>query len=466
MKIYKKVILYKLGRYQEDFEYIFPNIKIEKYITDKKISNYNNKKCICIKDLNKKQKTIIVICDRKNNKITKQFDKLKFKEYKDYIFLEDFAKILDQKTTIRTRILDYLYKKYKKESFEPYCLSNSEMFKKMIYTDAQDSFKCLQPFEYAQIQKFGFVFPCCEGWALENIGNILYSTPKKVWNSTRARIYRLSIINKTYSFCSFENCPYLNKKIKQDIRFEDLEVKKTPKRICIAFDDSCNLKCKSCRNCFLNNNHKKKYIYINNNIIKKLKKSKWLNNSEHLIMASNGEVFFSKFYKKILFSDKITKRDSICIHTNGTLLTKKILDKLCSKYKDISFFISLDACTQETYKKLRFGGNFNILKRNLEYISQAKKEGKIKYVSILFVLQSANYKELIDTAKLAIKLNFDRLDVTKIMNWGTFTEEEFKKVSMFDENDKPKKELIEVLKNPIFDSKDIEFWGNVLTKKK
>lgn len=46
-----KVILYKLERFQQDFEYIFPNIKIKKYITDNNIKTYNNKERINIKKI-------------------------------------------------------------------------------------------------------------------------------------------------------------------------------------------------------------------------------------------------------------------------------------------------------------------------------------------------------------------------------------------------------------------------------
>ena len=465
MKYYKKVILYKLGRFQEDFEYMFPNIKVEKYITDRKINEYNNKECIYIKNLTRKLNNIIVICDRKDSLAIKQFDKLNFREFKDYIYLEDFGKILDDKMSLRARVLDSLYKRRKKEEYNLYSLSNSEMFKKMIYTDSQEDVRCSKPFDYVQIQKYGFVFPCCEGWATQHIGNILYSNPKKVWNSTRARLFRLSIINKTYAFCSFDNCPLLQKKKKVDSRFNDLVVSNDPKTVCIAFDESCNLKCKSCRTCFLNNNNKKLYSYIHNDLVKKLKSSKWLNSADELIMASNGEVFFSKSYKEILFSEKINKRNSIIIHTNGTLLSKNTLDKLCKKYSDIEFFISLDACTKKTYESLRLGGNFGILMRNLENLSIARKEGRVKSVSILFVLQKDNYTELVDTAKLAIKLGFDKFDVTKINNWGTYSSTQFNDISMYDEFGRPKSELVKVLENPIFKSNKIEFKGSVFVKK-
>lgn len=472
MKKYKKVILYKIGRFQEDFEYIFPNIKVVKYITDDNIKTYNNIECINIKKLKEKFRNIIIICDRKNNDIIKKFNDLRFKEKKNFIFLEDFVKILDEKITLKIKLINYAYKRYKKyKKFKDWNIithniSNSEMFKKMMYTDPQGNLKCNQPFDYVQVQENGFIFPCCEGWAKENIGNFLYHKPIKVWNSTRARIFRLSIINKTYAFCSFENCPKLIKKENINSRFNDLVRKEIPKTVSIAFDASCNLKCRSCRNYSMNYNKIRVYSFVHDNMVKKLIKAKWLTDSEELIIASNGEVFFSKAYKGLLFSEKINRKKPIIIHTNGTLLTKKTLDKLCKKYSDIEFYLSLDACTKETYEKLRIGGKFDTLIKNLEYLSKVKKEGKIKTVSILFVLQKDNYKELVNTVKLAIKLGFDKFDITKINNWGTFTKEEFDKVSMYDKNDNAKKELIKVLNNPIFKSNKIEFKGNVLNNKK
>ena len=46
-------------------------------------------------------------------------------------------------------------------------------------------------------------------------------------------------------------------------------------------------------------------------------------------------------------------------------------------------------------------------------------------------------------------MEFDCVNLTHIRNWGTFTEEEFKKVSMFDGNGKMKPELAKVLEDPI-----------------
>lgn len=453
MKKQNKVILYNLGRYQLDFEYMFPDVIVEKYITDN--IEQLKKDVILLEHLEKNNQTLIIICDRKNAKYKEKFDAIKYKEGKNYLYLEDYVKVLDEKPSSKYKYIEekFWYNNYHPEK------SCSEMFKEMIYTDPRFDFDCFMPFNYVQVQTFGFVYPCCQGWAKYNIGNIYFTTPEKVWLSTKARLYRLSVENKTYAFCNPDNCPYLNDEHKIDIRGTNQKEKIKPEITCLAFDYTCNLHCKSCRNSRMNYNADKDYQAMYNNIVSKLTKSKWLESHE-LLVASQGEALLGKPYRKILFSDKINRK-SLTLHTNATLLNKQTLDKLINKYSEITIYISLDASTKETYEKIRTGGNFDFLMKNLKNISEAKKEGKIKYVSILFVLQRENYLELKDACKIAIDLGFDRFDVTRIFNWGTYTQEEFKQISMYDENGNAKEELKEVLKDPIFKTDKIEIVGNV-----
>ena len=227
---------------------------------------------------------------------------------------------------LKNQLGNFLKEKFWYNNFHPK-KSNSEMLKDMIYTDSRYDFDCIMPFNYVQIQTYGFVYPCCQGWAKYNIGNIFFDSPKKVWNSTTAKLYRLSVINKTYAFCEPNNCPYLSNPHQVNKRETCHYVKERPDSVCLAYDYTCNLMCKSCRNERMNHNNKD-YQVMYNDIVKKLHKYNWLDAKE-LYVASQGEAMLGKSYRKILFSDK-TNRKSIIIHTNGTLLNKANLDKLTS----------------------------------------------------------------------------------------------------------------------------------------
>lgn len=469
MKKTNKVILYKIGRYQEDFEYLFPNIKVEKYITTSNLSFYNNKECISLKKLDKKLKCPIIICDRKDETTTKKFNDIGLRENVDFMYMEDFGVILDEKVPSKTLKTIADYKVNHKIDLDYNSLTNSEMLKKMIYTDVTHNLQCDFPFKHAQIQPDGTVYPCCPGRSEENIGNIFHEDPNKVWNSNRAKLFRLSIINKTYAFCNLNYCQLAETHENHDRdRMKEPKLSKVPEETIIAFDETCNLKCKSCRKCSINYNNDPVRGKINETISKKLLNSNWLKGTKHLVMATQGEVFFSKSYQKILFSKNLKKLESLSLHTNGILLTPETLEKLCNNFKNtkISLNVSVDSINADTYEKLRIGGNMKILKRNLENIAKVRKEKNIEWVCWVCVLQKDNYKELPELAKYAIALKANRLDVTRILNWGTFTDEEFKEISMYDEKGNPKPELLEVLNDPIFESNEIKFIGCVFKDKK
>lgn len=461
----KKIIIYGIGRFSEDFLYLFPKVNICGYIvSNKKQKEYKGYKCYYEDNVDRSllKHKLLVICERRSKKIDKFLEKLNLVSKKDYYYLEDLGYLLnDKKDEFSAKFYKWYHLKIKKWKEYPDYVPNSIYFKEMIYRDSIDNIKCQFPFEYVQIQPKGYVYPCCSGWVKKEMGNITFKKPKEVWNSNLARLHRLSIINKTYTFCDIDSCPFMKKRVKTtNTRFTDLKETKSPTTVCVAIDNSCNLKCKSCRKNF-HNVKKGRHLKTLDRLATRIVESNWANDADELIMASQGEVFFSTTYRKMLFDSKITERDSIVIHTNGTLLTKKNLDRLCSIYKDIEIMISVDATTEETYKKIRCGGNFKQLMKNLENLSVAKKEGRVRKVNLLFVVQRDNYQEMPDFVRLVKRLDFDIADFSKIGNWGTFTDKEFEKISMFDENENPKEELVSILKDPIFKDKKVKADSNV-----
>ena len=125
--------------------------------------------------------------------------------------------------------------------------------------------------------------------------------------------------------------------------------------------------------------------------------------------------------------------------------------------------VSIDAATRETYEKVRRGGNFDVLRKNMEFASKLRKDGNLSYFRINFVVQSENYKEMIDFVEGGVELGVDEVFFSKVLNWGTYTSEEFKEISMMEEDgNTPKKELQRILydprmKNPIVDLGTIQY---------
>ena len=121
--------------------------------------------------------------------------------------------------------------------------------------------------------------------------------------------------------------------------------------------------------------------------------------------------------------------------------------------------VSIDAVTKETYEqKIRCGGNLEQLKKNMKFASELRKKGELCYLRMNFVVQRNNYKEMIPFVQWGEELGVDEIFFTKILNWGTYTDEEFENVSMMEKDGiTPKKELLEVLSDTyIKDSKIVD----------
>lgn len=126
----------------------------------------------------------------------------------------------------------------------------------------------------------------------------------------------------------------------------------------------------------------------------------------------------------------------------------------------IMLTVSVDAASKETYRRIR-GGNFDVLRENMKFASELRHNGQLSYFRMNFVVQKENYNEMIDFVQWGKALNVDEVFFTKILNWGTYTSEEFEQVSMMEKDGiTPKPELREVLNHPVMQS-DIVDLGTI-----
>lgn len=335
----------------------------------------------------------------------------------------------------------------------------SVMLEKTIYDKPIKGPHCSRPFgSYAEFSYGGGLYCCCISWVDLPFGNITSLDPDTVWNSIVAKIFRLSIINKTFSFCKKGSCKILPKNFEYDPSYVsdlyNLNVTE-PTNIIVSIDKSCNLKCKSCRNEFYTKISKDEKIILYQK--EHIKKSHWLSKASVLVFAGMGEVFLSKVYQELLYDTENLRRNFVHILSNGILFNEKAWEKLYSRYKNIDVSISIDAATEKTYKLLR-GGDWNTLLKNLQMLSKRRRENKIGKFRLSFVVQMCNYKEMELFVKIAEDLNVDEVRFQRILDSGSYSKEEFKKVSILDENGFLKNEVVEVLKNPVFNKKIVDLY--------
>jgi len=328
----------------------------------------------------------------------------------------------------------------------------SVLFKKTYMDNVYYELDCQSMLTHLDLSARGRVDTCCATFLNVSVGNLLVQDMNDIWKSRLHKILCVSILNRTYSFCKKNICPALLNKEKQE--YDEKHFSYTYQKIAIhapvaniAIDFSCNLYCETCRTHVqvASLEDQKELLFLADKVLEQV-----VPYTHFIMMAGNGEVFLSKAYEKIWSSYKSKKCEYFQVLSNGILFTKEKWNKLIKgRDSEILFCVSIDAATKQTYQKLRRGGEWDKLIDNMKFAAGLKKEGKIKYFRLNFVVQRENYKEIPEFIKLGISLGCDRILFTKLLNWGTYTEEEFEKRSMVDLDGKPRVELQKILNESI-----------------
>lgn len=417
-----KLYIYGTGKYLDDFKYVFDNLKMYEVHDSDEIPYASDNK-----------NGIVILCD---------------------FNYEEKEQILSEK--------GYVYNKNYIKGEELFCLLDdiddasvtipSAMMHKTLHAPMVDQVKCLLPFKNIQVSSRFSVHCCCSDWG-SDIGNLENNTLEEVWNSNSMKIFRLSIINRTYSFCNSYNCVHMIMDPKPTTeRMPIIKTDKYPQRLEIGIDRTCNLYCESCRKDICVEQGKKRELIekIKNQIIE----SGWLDNVDRLLLGGQGEVFFSQIYRDIMYKNAMNRK-TLDLRTNGVLINGDELDKLEEIYNELSIIVSIDAATKDTYKKLRRSKDENAwdkLQVNLQELSKRRKNNKLSFFQINMCVQMDNYLEMIEFIRMGIELGVDKVYLTPIRNWGTYTDDRFKEVEIFDKKKKLKSQIAEVLKDPIFEN--------------
>lgn len=307
---------------------------------------------------------------------------------------------------------------------------------------------CRKPYDTLLIDKQGSCYACeCTAWLPQSIGNLQLSSMEQILSSDMRLRLQESVNDGTYRYCNEHQCPWLKEKVfdepeGQDIRF-----------LRLAIDQSCNLRCPSCRNTLIF--HKSGNAY---NLGKRLadKINHWLRDCSHDIevhIGSDGDPFASHVYRH--FMESTPKRDNIkySILTNG-LLFKDFHHKVPHVIENLNDLgISIDGATQKTYEKLRLGGNWDKINENLDVISYLKKKHQFKF-TFHFVVQKDNYHEMEKIVELGKKYSTDRVWLNRITDWNTF--DDFKQQDVASPDHPEYQEFLKELKKVMTDDLFVE----------
>ena len=305
----------------------------------------------------------------------------------------------------------------------------------------QDKAICSFPFNAAQISMQGDVFVCCPPWCSSySFGNIFKEPFDKIWNGEKAQEFRRQFINNEYKYCKLDLCV---KECSEKVTPELVVAK--PKTFIFCYDSLCNVKCVFCRSC----QQKQDLTYFDENmdgIILNM-----LENAQNVVLSGVGEALFSPHSRKLIKrTSELLPNVKFSLISNGILCDKNNLEELGIVNKLLSVTVSLHAIKKTTYDKLVKNGDFDRVMKNLEFLSQLKKEGHLDRFILNFVVTSYNYREMADYIKMAEKLGAT-VGFLELLKLET-NEDVYEKLNIMDEHNPKYNDFVRVMKNPIFRS--------------
>ena len=272
--------------------------------------------------------------------------------------------------------------------------------------------RCPRPRDTVLIDKQGSCYACeCTSWLPQSIGNLQIRSLEEIIGSDTHQHLQSSIADGTYRYCNEHQCSYIKSGAVLHGQPERIQ------HLRLAIDDSCNLRCPSCRKGMIF--HKEGSAY-NLGIRLADKINDWLHSYEHPIqvhIGSDGDPFASHVYRH--FMEQTPERNNIkySILTNA-LMFKEFHTNVPHVINNLQELgVSIDGATKETYEKLRLGGRWEKINENLECISELKQKHNFRFI-LHFVVQQDNYHEMEDIILLGKKYKADRVWLNKMEDWN------------------------------------------------
>jgi MoaA/NifB/PqqE/SkfB family radical SAM enzyme len=309
---------------------------------------------------------------------------------------------------------------------------------------------CVFPFTNLTIHNDKEQYFCCKQWLDVPLDF------ENGWDGNDATKVRESMLDGSFKFCSTTNCPHLSTLVKLGYTTEGSplikrsNLKKTnkegPTSLRFTFDSACNLSCPSCRKDFIKNSTE--ISNESNSILDKVYK-KYGKTIESVSLSGYGDPFYSHSMMKFLTEvndELLPNLKNIHLHTNALLWNEGNWEKIKNSHKYISSAeISIDAASSETYKKVRRGGSWDSLLKNLKFVNSIKQ---IKNVIVSFVLQKDNYHEIFDFYKIMGDILTDKdvkFQYHSIQDWGVMDKSDYTNAKVWDRNHKENEQFLKEL---------------------
>jgi MoaA/NifB/PqqE/SkfB family radical SAM enzyme len=301
---------------------------------------------------------------------------------------------------------------------------------------------CRLPFDYIEVTYSGQVHVCCPLYNPAIIGNVLEHTVQEIWQDAKANLIRETILDGSFKYCNQFACPNIRQKSlipRSDRSLARLHQKlssDTPHKIALVIDRSCNLACPSCRRESQTQLSEAQQIQ-GKKIIRRVLNDVFAQPHQEpkiLSMDGSGEIFSSQIYREIFATEPVFVNPDLwpnlrfSLKTNGVMMTEKIQRKHANLFRHVSdIAISVDAGCRDSYDRVRLGGDWDLLWRNIDYYYATQVDQPNTWVWNV-VVQKNNYQSIPDLIRRAqdrYAQKLPKIYISPVLNWGTWSESEY-----------------------------------------
>lgn len=331
---------------------------------------------------------------------------------------------------------------------------------------------CSKLYTWLEVDMWGKAWMCCPSWLPYPIGNVLENTLEEIWNGPRAKKLRQQIFTGNWNYCQHEFCPMISSDslpLLSDIENAPTStIAPLPTKINFSNDESCNLKCPSCRVdklLFTEGPLYERRKHVNDKMYDMLF-GQPTDRQFSIHVTGSGDPFASRIYREML--QRINGADfpnlEVNLQTNGVMFTPKNWDRIYKIHNNLRrCAISFDAGTKDTYEnKTRVGGNWNLLLENCKFLDTKTLEYPNFNMAYEFVVQVDNYKEMRRYAKTIINNfpNAGSINFSLVTDWGTWPKEVYEQKCIWKDNHPEYNSLLDILQDDIFKHPKVRL-GNV-----
>jgi MoaA/NifB/PqqE/SkfB family radical SAM enzyme len=332
---------------------------------------------------------------------------------------------------------------------------------------------CRNPFVQLDVYEDGRVYSCCSSWLPTPLGNIKRVPVKQAWNSSASQQIRASILDGSFRYCDHKVCPRIqegtlptleeareNPLLREIIDQRRTELDEPPTFINLCNDASCNLWCPSCRTQRINHNQGKEYEkrqHLQDTVTQALFSTP---TERHFTVnvTGSGDPFASAVFRNFLYNleGKDFPNMRINLQTNGVLLTPRNWQRMEKIHRNIAtILVSFDAATEATYAITRRGGNWRWLLDNTARLGELRQRGELGLLRLDFVVQAVNYREMAEFVRLGKSLGADQVSFSMVLDWGTWSLEEYARQCIWKRDHPEFEAFIRVLEDDIFDDPQV-----------